>query len=882
MDSKEKEIKPDKVDHTKLTDEELLIELCRAWPLLVSQARSGLYVLKRTGVFLARNCEATNVHLQEIAKVMAIEKTKADRYKQDQMTEFVQTLLNLQSALQEFSQQQQMFTQKVLEIVVNPFADFHKQGELVIKNLVAEEQKITPQYVATYGIVKRQKNECLKHWTLLLAAYKERKIANALLDIAPDEKARKSASKKLEKALKKEASRRKTVQKVWSKFDALLDVGLKHQAKYYNSTMKHLLKSIHGLEMSRLSLLENGLRTYATLQHDYMRFCEQVFNRLGMSVGYLNANREFRMWLQNEVSKLDEDSRPLRLTYDLPCSSADLTSGMWSSAADLWLSGGHLASVPSDSKDDSSCEESDSASDGDASVSDIGRPNSISTISLTSVGVADSAVAPCLSPIQPAVPFAIVDDDVSDAEESGSVPASPAIDSLSLQPLAVPSSRSPSQSSPVLGPAPSSWLAVPAQPPLCRPPSGNASPGVPSPTSRSATPGAVVPQQRGSIFGTLSSPKAEKPLFLSGMELRGQGFLDLLQEGSGRQWSKKYFCVDYDACVVKCYRTSGSGSSTTLNSSGMLPPFPQAQDDQPVVCDEINLRGATFLRHGWKDYGKMFAFGIQERICLPGSRYVGAGHVMRHRRLGALRDTESSDTDTHPASEEAEPLRTVVVAAESQQVLEDWLLALSQCRLLSDVSSQAKSVVADESKHEIARPVVCESIPWDLISCVDKDYWVILKRLLGPTPLLPRQLVPFAASAQHDQLAKALVQVSDLAGCLLPVLRVCFEIEIDRTESEGTIFRTDSVATKMWAYFANSEAHRYLQLTLKTGIKRCLSRQTSFEINPVVISIPTVADDRAVHFISSHSSFLSVAATTSDQTIPVFRRGFSVAFGSFG
>ena len=91
---------------------------------------------------------------------MAIEKTKADRYKQDQMTEFVQTLLNLQSALQEFSQQQQMFTQKVLEIVVNPFAvsswssilfyvisfdqDFHKQGELVIKNLVAEEQKVSP------------------------------------------------------------------------------------------------------------------------------------------------------------------------------------------------------------------------------------------------------------------------------------------------------------------------------------------------------------------------------------------------------------------------------------------------------------------------------------------------------------------------------------------------------------------------------------------------------------------------------------------------------------------------------------------------------------------------------------------------------------------
>jgi hypothetical protein len=59
--------------------------------------------------------------------------------------------------------------------------------------------------------------------------------------------------------------------------------------------------------------------------------------------------------------------------------------------------------------------------------------------------------------------------------------------------------------------------------------------------------------------------------------------------------------------------------------------------------------------------------------------------------------------------------------------------------------------------------------------------------------------------------------------------------------SEGTLFRVDSVVTKMWVTFAGIEAQSYLSLMLRDGVRKCTYKAPSFEVNPRKLSATDMA-----------------------------------------
>lgn len=133
---------------------------------------------------------------------------------------------------------------------------------------------------------------------------------------------------------------------------------------------------------------------------------------------------------------------------------------------------------------------------------------------------------------------------------------------------------------------------------------------------------------------------------------------------------------------------------------------------------------------------------------------------------------------------------------------------------------------------------------WDLMSVVSRKYWVVLKIFSSN----PGALVNLLRSVIHkhksiDRLAKVILNIAMCCGTAVEILNALIEEEVSKTPFETQLFRTDSLSSKMWGFFAIAEGKTYLPKMLAKPVQACVLDASAsdapaidFELDPAKIS----------------------------------------------
>jgi hypothetical protein len=239
-----------------------------------------------------------------------------------------------------------------------------------------------------------------------------------------------------------------------------------------------------------------------------------------------------------------------------------------------------------------------------------------------------------------------------------------------------------------------------------------------------------------------------------------------------------------------------------------------AQEDDEKPLATIVLKGAVLKRFGWEDYGKTFCFGVMERD-------------------GSIEDEKSSASPSSSSSTEhwldAAPStngpwqiaekagRAWIMTTESARQRDDWLRALAQYENEDDetptpsssstpitaptlikssstpgaaASSTSPTAVAPKpssssSSSSCGRPVAKgvpnRAVPWDLMACVDRIYYPVLRELLADPLELPLRICHNLHSSSFDKVAKSLLSLAELSGRTLDLFQACIAREVELT-----------------------------------------------------------------------------------------------------
>ena len=101
-------------------------------------------------------------------------------------------------------------------------------------------------------------------------------------------------------------------------------------------------------------------------------------------------------------------------------------------------------------------------------------------------------------------------------------------------------------------------------------------------------------------------------------------------------------------------------------------------------------------------------------------------------------------------------------------------------------------------------------------------------------------LCEVAPVQQVDDLAQTLFSMFDAKDLAPRLLKSLIEREVLRTESAATLFRRNSVATKLLTIFGKIHGSEYLKMTLQPLLQELVDRrdQLSFEVDPVKLQDP--------------------------------------------
>ncbi|KAJ3452543.1 ras gtpase-activating protein [Anaeramoeba flamelloides] len=96
---------------------------------------------------------------------------------------------------------------------------------------------------------------------------------------------------------------------------------------------------------------------------------------------------------------------------------------------------------------------------------------------------------------------------------------------------------------------------------------------------------------------------------------------------------------------------------------------------------------------------------------------------------------------------------------------------------------------------------------------------------------LTKSIVKSINIADADMLVQSLLVIFENKNLLMPLLEFIIEIEVVKTDSQGTLFRTNSVASKMTSGWAKAVGKDYLKSILGDNINEILSNKNKFGLD---------------------------------------------------
>eukprot|EP00297_Palpitomonas_bilix_P001756 CAMPEP_0113886398 /NCGR_PEP_ID=MMETSP0780_2-20120614/11528_1 /TAXON_ID=652834 /ORGANISM="Palpitomonas bilix" /LENGTH=999 /DNA_ID=CAMNT_0000874599 /DNA_START=5 /DNA_END=3004 /DNA_ORIENTATION=- /assembly_acc=CAM_ASM_000599 len=166
--------------------------------------------------------------------------------------------------------------------------------------------------------------------------------------------------------------------------------------------------------------------------------------------------------------------------------------------------------------------------------------------------------------------------------------------------------------------------------------------------------------------------------------------------------------------------------------------------------------------------------------------------------------------------------RTYHLAAESAWEMQRWVTAISKggCTMV-DVGEKGKV-----ERGAVAQPV----------EAIEKKYSQLHTFLVGHQLPLVSAIVEVTPFDYADNVSRALTTIFHHDGDALRLLYKVIEKEVEVTESEETLFRSNSIASKVMTFYARLVGTTYLLKTLEKLLHRACTEPGEFEVDPARLS----------------------------------------------
>ena len=116
-------------------------------------------------------------------------------------------------------------------------------------------------------------------------------------------------------------------------------------------------------------------------------------------------------------------------------------------------------------------------------------------------------------------------------------------------------------------------------------------------------------------------------------------------------------------------------------------------------------------------------------------------------------------------------------------------------------------------------------------------YEKLVDLLLEPELRLISALNTSCQITEADELSFVLLRFFEYHDRVMMLLRSALEAEIKMTDSSSTLFRRNSLATKMLVHFSRDNGKQYIKDTISTILRSLLSVTDSFEVDPAKLGI---------------------------------------------
>lgn len=119
----------------------------------------------------------------------------------------------------------------------------------------------------------------------------------------------------------------------------------------------------------------------------------------------------------------------------------------------------------------------------------------------------------------------------------------------------------------------------------------------------------------------------------------------------------------------------------------------------------------------------------------------------------------------------------------------------------------------------------------------DEDKYYKLTELIMQDPLdIVLTLGSVTQATEADLVASILVRIFETHGKTLDLIRTAIQSEVRKTEKQNTLFRLNSIATKLLTQYCKLIGLEYLRTVLGPEVKHLITGQVSMEVDPVKMS----------------------------------------------
>lgn len=151
-----------------------------------------------------------------------------------------------------------------------------------------------------------------------------------------------------------------------------------------------------------------------------------------------------------------------------------------------------------------------------------------------------------------------------------------------------------------------------------------------------------------------------------------------------------------------------------------------------------------------------------------------------------------------------------------------------------------------------------------------EKYFRLLELILDPSLEVVLTLADVTPITEADAVAQLLVRIFEANDATMTLLRGAISAEVQRTDSANTLFRRNSMATKLLAAHCKLIGTPYLQNCLGPSIKNIIQKNLNLEIDPSRLSEDDNLADQQALMISLCTGFLDdIKSSLDDCPLPI-------------